>query len=55
MNALGKPSSCGTVFVAGEFWCPTKGDDPKMEALEQGFGILYENGADLSVIYGGRS
>ena len=52
MNALGKPVSSGRVFIAGEFWRTTDDVDPKMEAREQGFGILYENGADLSVLYG---
>ena len=51
MNALGKPVSSGRVFVAGEFWKTTDGDDPQMEAHEQGFGILFENGIDLSVVY----
>lgn len=55
MEALGKPVSSGRVFIAGEFWNATKHDDPKEEAQEQGYGILYENGEDLSVIYGGRS
>jgi hypothetical protein len=55
MKALGKPVDSGTVFVAAEFWCPTKGDDPKMEAQEQGFGIICKNGADLSVVYDERS
>jgi hypothetical protein len=54
MKALGKPVDGGTVFVAAKFCCPTKDDDLKMEAQEQGFGILYENGADLSVIYNER-
>jgi len=39
--------------AAVECWRPTDGDDPKMEAQQQGFGILYENGTDLSVVYGG--
>ncbi len=53
MNVLGKPVSSGRVFIAGKIWRPTDGDDPKMEAQQQGFGILYENGTDLSVVYGG--
>ena len=48
MKALCKPVSSGKVFVAGEFWKPTDGNDPKMEAQEQGFGIPYKNGSDLS-------
>lgn len=55
MNALGKPVSSGRVFIAGEFWRPTDDWDPKLEAQEQGFGILYENGADLAVVYCGGS
>ena len=52
MNALGKPMSSGRVFIAGEFWSPTDGDNPKMVAQQQGYGILYYNGIDLSVVYG---
>jgi hypothetical protein len=53
MKALGKPVNSGRVFIAGEFWRLVDGDDPKKEAQEQGFGILYENGADLAVAYAG--
>jgi hypothetical protein len=56
MNALGQPVSSGSmVFIAGEFWRPTQGHDPKLEAQEQGFGILYDYRGDLTVVYGGGS
>lgn len=55
MNAIGQPVSSGRVFIAGEFWRPSDGHDPKLEAQEQGFGILYENGGDLTVVDGGGS
>jgi len=55
MKVIGKPVSSGKLFVAGKFWRRTDGDDPKTEALEQGFGILFENGVDLTVVYSGGS
>ena len=55
MNVLGKPVSSGRVFIAGEFWRSTADGDPKLEAVEQGYGILYENGMDLAVVYSGGS
>ena len=50
MKALGKHTSLGRVFVAGEYWKTTDGDDPKEAAQEQGFGLLFESGNDLTVI-----
>ena len=55
IKALDKHETNGRVFIAGEFWRSIDGDDPKAEAEERGYGILYENGNDLSVIYGGGS
>jgi hypothetical protein len=57
MNVLGKlePVSSGRVFIAGEFWRSTAHGDPKLEGVEQGYGILYENGIDLAVVYSGGS
>ena len=53
IKALDKHERSGRVFIAGQFWRPTDGDDPKMDAQEQGYGILYENGDELSVLYNG--
>jgi len=51
MTELGKSTSSGRVFIAGEFWMPTDGNDPKTVTRQQGYGILYRNGIDLSVVY----
>ena len=45
MAALGK-SGRGKMFLAGKFWA----EDTKEDALEAGYGILFENGEDLSII-----
>lgn len=50
MKALGKHHSLGRVFVAGEYWRVMDGDDPKEAAQEEGFGLLFESGVDLTVI-----
>ena len=50
MIALGKHYSLGRVFVAGEYWKTIDGDDPKERAQEQGFGLLFESGNDLTII-----
>jgi hypothetical protein len=48
MNALKKPQGVGKVFVAGEYW--EDGDETQTAALQVfGYGVLYENGKDLSV------
>ena len=44
--ALGKDVSCGTVFLAGHYW-----EARKETAQKLGFGILFENGDDLTVVY----
>lgn len=51
MKTLGRPVINGKIFLAGKYWIPKKGQDSKMEAQQKGFGILYENGEDLSVLY----
>ena len=48
MNALKKPQGVGKVFVAGEYW--EDGDETQTAALQLGYGVLYENGNDLSVL-----
>jgi hypothetical protein len=48
MEALGKSKGFGKLFVAGEYW--SGGSAMKKLALELGYGVLYENGSDLSVI-----
>lgn len=50
MNILNKPAGLGKVFVAGEYW--EDGDDTRTAALRLGYGVLYENGSDLSVVTG---
>ena len=45
MAALGN-SGHPKIFVASKFW----GEDKKEDALMSGYGILFENGDDLSVI-----
>lgn len=50
MKALGKHPSLGRVFVAGENWRARDGDDPKEAAQEEGFGLLFEGGNDLTII-----
>ena len=46
MSALGKFPKQGTVFVAGEYW------ESGVQSLahELGFGVLFENGEDLTVV-----
>jgi hypothetical protein len=40
----------GVVFLSGEFW-----DEGLQEfCMKSGFGIIFENGADLSVSWGNR-
>lgn len=51
MNTLGKPQQHGTVFVAGEYW--EGGTDLQFLAQEQGCGVLFENGGDLTVVPAG--
>jgi hypothetical protein len=46
MNAL-KPQGPGKVFVAAEKW--ENSDETQDIALQLGYGVLYENGTDLSV------
>lgn len=53
METLGKPTTSGKIFIAGKYWMPSKGQHPKLEAQQKGYGILYENGEDLSVLYDG--
>jgi len=48
MNALKKPEGLGKVFLAGECW--EGGDETQRDALALGYGVLYENGNDLSVL-----
>jgi hypothetical protein len=50
MNVLKKPARLGKVFVAGEYW--ENGDETQADALRLGYGVLYENGSDLSVVVG---
>jgi hypothetical protein len=48
LNILGKSNCSGKVFLAGEYWR----DGMAMQNLARklGYGILYENGNDLTVI-----
>jgi len=46
MATLGKSESNGKIFLAGKFW----EDDSMESALDGGYGVLYENGEDLSVV-----
>jgi hypothetical protein len=51
MNALKKPQGVGKVFVAGEYW--ENSDETQTAALHRfGYGVLRENGKDLSVLVG---
>ena len=50
MKALGKHINLGRVFVAGEYWRTVNGEDPNEAAQEEGFGLLFENGNDITVI-----
>jgi len=43
MKALGKHPSLSRVFVAGEYWVATDGDDLKEAAQEEGFGLLFQS------------
>ena len=52
MEALGKPVTSSRLFIAGKYWMPKKGQYPKLEAQRKGYGVIYENGEDLSVRYG---
>jgi hypothetical protein len=48
MNALKKPQGVGKVFIAAEKW--EYGNETQTAALRNfGYGVLYENGNDLSV------
>lgn len=46
MNTL-KPQGPGKAFVAAEKW--ENSDETQTVALRLGYGVLYKNGADLSV------
>lgn len=48
MSVLGKHPKKGTVFVAGEYW------ENGLQSLahELGFGVLFENGDDITVATG---
>ena len=48
MNALKKPEGLGKVFLPGEYW--EGGDETQRDALVLGYGVLYENGNDISVL-----
>jgi hypothetical protein len=48
MDVLHKSGNLGKVFLAGEYW--SGGMELQNLALELGYGILYENGNDLTVI-----
>jgi len=49
MKALKKPVAMGKIFIGGEYW---DGGDELMAAAreEYGFGVLHENGKDLTVL-----
>jgi hypothetical protein len=49
MDVLNKSNSLGKVFLAGEYW--SGGAAMQSNALQLGYGILYENGNDLTVIH----
>ena len=55
METLGKSVASGRVFISGEYWMSNDTGDPKQVAQEQGFGILFANGEDLTVVYSERS
>lgn len=46
MAALGKSGSKGKKFLAGKFW----GEDSMENGLDARYGVLRENGDDLSII-----
>lgn len=48
MDVLNKSDGLEKVFVAGEYW--SGGATMQNTALRLGYGILYENGSDLTVI-----
>ena len=51
---FGKPLNRGKVFLAGRYWKATKEvPDPKQIAQNLGFGILFENRDDITVVYKG--
>lgn len=51
-KVLRKDHSFGRIFVAGEYWRAMDGNDPWEAAQEEGFGLLFESGNDLTVISG---
>jgi hypothetical protein len=46
MAALGKSEGNGKNFLAGKFW----EEESMKDVLDEGYGVLYENGDDLFVI-----
>lgn len=52
MTALGKDISLARIFIAGKYWKIINDKDPKEYAQDLGFGIMFENGNDLTVIPG---
>ena len=48
MDALRKPRDAGKLFVAAELWAQNA-ETTQEYALFLGYGVLYENGDDLSV------
>jgi hypothetical protein len=48
LKALKKPEAMGKIFVGGEYW--EDGDELMAAAREEfGYGVLHENGKDLTV------
>ena len=49
LKVLGKPEAMGKIFVGGEYW--EDGEELMVTAREEyGYGVLHENGKDLTVL-----
>jgi hypothetical protein len=50
MAALGKDRNLARIFIAGKYWETIDDEDPKEDAQDLGYGMIFENGNDLTVI-----
>ena len=50
MAALGKDKNLARIFIAGKYWNTVNDEDPKEYAQIFGYGMMFENGNDLTVI-----
>ena len=48
VDVLGKNVTAARLFIAGKHW--RNGESTKELARKMGYGILYENGTDLTVV-----